>query len=141
MCCRLIKQLPHNIKTQYKGSVLNNEVIQIISNYDLFFLPTHSENYGHVIVEALIAGCPVLISDNTPWRNLRSKKAGWDINLNYLEQFKQALKFHLDLDSEQQASWSMAARSFGLKITQNKEIIEQNRQLFFNTINSTTLNK
>ncbi len=138
-CCYLIRQLPPNIKTQYKGSVLNNEVIKILSDYDLFFLPTHSENFGHAIVEALIAGCPVLISDNTPWRNLQNKKVGWDINLNYPEQFEDALRFHLDLDTERHASWSRAARRFGLKITQNKEIIEQNRQLFLNAINSTAI--
>ncbi|MCP4613437.1 MAG: glycosyltransferase family 4 protein [Planctomycetes bacterium] len=136
-CRHLIRQLAPNIKTQYKGSVLNNEVIKILSNYDLFFLPTHSENFGHAIVEALVAGCPVLISDKTPWRNLQSRKAGWDINLNHPEQFEDALRFHLNLDTEQHASWSRAAQRFGLKITQNKDIIEQNRQLFLNAINST----
>ena len=129
-CLRLIRQLPPNIKTQYKGSVVNNEVIKVLSGYDLFFLPTHSENFGHAIVEALIAGCPVLISDKTPWRNLQSRKVGWDINLNHPEQFEDALRFHLNSDAKQHASWSKAARGFGLKITQNKEIIEQNRQLF-----------
>jgi glycosyltransferase involved in cell wall biosynthesis len=139
MCRHLIRQLPPNIKTQYKGSVLNNEVIKILSDYDLFFLPTHSENFGHVIVEALLAGCPVLISDKTPWRNLQSRKVGWDINLDHPEQFEDALRFHLNLDREQHASWSRAAQSFGLKITQSKDIIEQNRQLFLNALNSTTI--
>lgn len=138
-CRCLIRQLPPNIKTQYKGSVPNNEVIKILSDYDLFFLPTHGENFGHAIVEALIAGCPVLISDKTQWRNLQSRKVGWDIDLNHPKQFEDALRFHLDMDTKQHASWSRAARRFGLEITQNKDITEQNRQLFLNVINSTAI--
>ncbi|MBC8039412.1 MAG: glycosyltransferase [Opitutaceae bacterium] len=48
----------------------------------LFVLPTHSENFGLVIAEALVRGVPVLTTDGTPWQALDSQGAGrcvsWD---------------------------------------------------------------
>ena len=80
-CLNEIKKLPNNICVLYKGIVEPNKVKSIFSKYDLFFFPTHLENYGHVINESLSVGTPVLISDNTPWRKLEEKGLGWDYNL------------------------------------------------------------
>ncbi len=43
----------------------------------IFLLPSHSENFGLVIAEALAAAVPVLVTDTTPWRNLEKEQAGW----------------------------------------------------------------
>ncbi len=43
----------------------------------LFLLPSHSENFGLVIAEALAAGMPALVTDTTPWRELAGHRAGW----------------------------------------------------------------
>lgn len=43
----------------------------------LFLLPSHSENFGLVIAEALAAGVPALVTDVTPWTGLHSAEAGW----------------------------------------------------------------
>ena len=36
------------------------------------------ENYGHAIIESLLADVPVLITDRTPWRNLEAEGLGLD---------------------------------------------------------------
>ena len=61
-----------------------------LAKNDLFFFPAHGENYGHVIAEAMAAGCPVLISDQTAWRNLEEKGAGWDLPLDAPGRFRAA---------------------------------------------------
>lgn len=43
----------------------------------LFLLPSHSENFGLVIAEALAAGVPAVVTDSTPWSDLTPNHAGW----------------------------------------------------------------
>jgi glycosyltransferase involved in cell wall biosynthesis len=81
-CERIMHQLPPHITVTCHDTVPPDQVISVISSYDLFFLPTLGENFGHVILEALLAGCPVLISDRTPWRQLREKRAGYELSLD-----------------------------------------------------------
>lgn len=58
---------------------------------DLFVLPTHTENFGIVIAEAMYAGLPVLTTKNAPWEALESKGCGWWIELTP-EDLAQALR-------------------------------------------------
>lgn len=86
-CQFVMKQLPENIHVNYRGLCDPDRVIETLKPYDLFFLPSWNENYGHVIVESLAAGCPVLLSDQTPWHDLVNHEAGWEFSLNEPEKF------------------------------------------------------
>lgn len=66
-CEAIIASLPSNIRVKPHGAVAPDEVSATFARHDLFAFPTHGENFGHVIFEALRAGTPVLISDQTPW--------------------------------------------------------------------------
>ena len=81
-CKTYITQLPSNISVHYTGPIANHEISGLIQQHHLFVLPTTGENFGHSIFEALMAGRPVLISDQTPWHNLQAKNAGWELSLN-----------------------------------------------------------
>lgn len=48
----------------------------------LFVLPTHSENFGMVIAEALSCGLPVITTTGTPWASLQDSQSGWWIDLS-----------------------------------------------------------
>lgn len=91
-CIELINLLPSNIKVEYKGMLSHEFVKETLSNYQLFFMPTFAENFGHSIAESLSVGTPVLISDNTPWKGLSEKGLGWDINLEEKEKFIETIE-------------------------------------------------
>lgn len=90
-CEAIIEALPANISVEYKGELYPDQVVNTLSKYDAFFMPTKGENYGHVIAEALCAGLPILIADTTPWRNLQELGIGWDLPLSNLKAFSDAI--------------------------------------------------
>lgn len=91
-CEAVIDTLPSHIRAEHKGELTPDQVVSTLTGYDLFFMPTKGENYGHVIAEALCAGLPILISDTTPWRNLEEQRIGWDLPLNYPQDFSSTLE-------------------------------------------------
>ena len=81
-CMQLLSSMPPHIKVSYKQVIPNSEVPEILKNYDAMLMPTLGENFGHIILESLIASCPVIISDQTPWQQLDSDNSGRAIPLN-----------------------------------------------------------
>jgi len=78
----LAGRLGRDKEVRFRGPVPHNEVFDRIRESDLFVLPSLSENFGHVIVESLAVGVPVLLSDNTPWLGLTELGIGDDIPLS-----------------------------------------------------------
>ena len=86
-CCGLESRLRPNISVVHQVPIEPEHVLGELSKHDLFFLPTRGENFGHVIAEALQAGLRLLISDQTPWRNLERENVGYDLSLDNLNTF------------------------------------------------------
>jgi glycosyltransferase involved in cell wall biosynthesis len=129
-CQCLIAALPPNIRVRYEGALEHKEIGRVFAEHDLFLLPTLGENFGHVISEALALGCPVLISDRTPWRNLQAEGVGWDIPLGDTERFRSVLQQCVDGDNEWFTALSSRAQSYAVKRACDPVTIESNRKLF-----------
>jgi glycosyltransferase involved in cell wall biosynthesis len=91
-CQENAKGLSQTIKFQYKGILEPSEIGKTISQYHALFLPTQNENYGHIIVETLQHARLVLLSDQTPWRNLKEEHVGFDIALADKTKFVEAIQ-------------------------------------------------
>jgi hypothetical protein len=78
----------------------------------------------------MAAGCPVLISDQTIWKNLVEKNAGWDIALNKESEIVQAINNACNWNQEEFHAFSKGALTFAQQIFDDKEGVEQNKKLF-----------
>ncbi len=129
-CECLAKQLPQNISFNYKGILLPHEISKTISAYHALLLPTQTENFGHVIVETLLQARPVIISNNTPWRNLEKHQAGFDIDLRSPEKITDAIKQLLSLNENDYQIMSNASLNFINTQLCIKEIKQKYLELF-----------
>jgi len=129
-CEQLISQLSETVSVHFMGELPNNLLPGILKEQHIFSLPTKGENFGHAIFEALSSGKPVLISDQTPWRNLEQEKAGWDIPLQKHEKFTEAIIHALAWDQDEYNVWSHNAFNFAKKSIDTGELKKKYRQLF-----------
>lgn len=129
-CEGLINDLPSNCRANYLGPVASSEVRKVMSEYDLFFLPTRGENYGHVIFEALAAGLPVLISDQTSWTDLETAKVGWTPPLGRMEKFVEIISQLQSWTPRQWGQVRLRACEYASEVASNPETLDSNRQLF-----------
>jgi glycosyltransferase involved in cell wall biosynthesis len=111
-CQGQIRRLPNSIRVSYKGPVAQEHVVKVFAKYHFQLLPTLGENFGYVIIEGLAAGCPILTSDQTPWRELSKKRAGWDLPLGDRGQWRQAIQRCVEMDQNAYESLSLGARSY-----------------------------
>jgi len=65
----------------FTGPVRGTEKWQLYQSADLFVLPTHSENFGIVVAEALSCGVPVVTTRGAPWSDLVEHDCGWWIEV------------------------------------------------------------
>ena len=63
------------------GPVYGPEKDALYARAKLFVLPSFSENFGSVVIEALAAGTPVVTTRATPWEELETHRCGRWIDL------------------------------------------------------------
>ena len=129
-CAAMIAALPPNIKVNMMHSQPGSAVKELMLSHHLFALPTKGENFGHAIFEALAAGRPVLISDQTPWRDLEKQKAGWDIPLDYSAKFAATIEQVAAMTNEELDQWCTGAWHFCRQYIESSGIKEQYIKLF-----------
>lgn len=129
-CKKEINQLPLQIEVAYLGPQQNEALPALIQQHHLFILPTTGENFGHAIFEALVAGRPALISDQTPWLNLSEYNAGLVLPLNQPEAFATFIDTFAAFNQHQFDGTAMAAWQYASQFIQNPLLKKQYLQLF-----------
>lgn len=129
-CTEAMKRLPPNVQARYHGILPHPQVAEVLRRHDLMLLPTWGENFGHVILESLAAGCPVLISDQTPWRGLEELGVGWDLPLDRHGAFVDALRRCQAMDAGEHGRWSARAAAYGLRGNCDTHGLALNEALF-----------
>ena len=82
------------------GPAYGEEKWQYFRESDFFVLPSHSENFGFVIPEALATGTPVITTKGTPWGDLESNHCGAWIEIG-AKPLAEAIARFVKLDAEE----------------------------------------
>lgn len=85
---------------RFEGGVYGDRKWELFRQADLFVLPTHSENFGIVVAEALASGTPVVTTEGTPWGDLHDYDCGWWTAVG-TEPTVAALRSFLELSEEE----------------------------------------
>jgi glycosyltransferase involved in cell wall biosynthesis len=62
---------------RFVGPLIGSAKQRAFSDADLYVLPTHSENFGLTVAEALAAGTPAITTTGAPWSGLVTQRCGW----------------------------------------------------------------
>lgn len=129
-CKKCITELPKNIEVEYKGTVSPVEMSQIYQNYHFMYLPTTGENFGHAILESLMNSTPVIISDRTPWKNLKEKNIGWDLSLDNTGNFSSVIDTCSLLTFSEYKDMAYKAYEYAQEKCNNSQVKQQYISLF-----------
>lgn len=128
-CQELIDALPSCVTAAYKGALEPDAVSPVFAEYDLFALPSHGENFGHVIFEALRAGTPVLLSNHTHWK---ADPAGAVsvVPLVNKGDWTTYLSAAAARSIEEKLLLRKASRAYAEEIAKNSDVVSENLSMF-----------
>ena len=123
-CKQLLQLLPSNCIVTYKGELNPTQVYNTLQNYHVFILPSESENFGHALYEAMIAGKPIMTSCNTPWNALAENQAGWNVQLKTIA-IQEAIENAAVLENEIYAIMVQKVRNYAQNAIDKEKIKKQ----------------
>ena len=129
-CRTRMENLPSEVSVSYRGSLPYPDVLPTLARYDLFLFPSLGENFGHVILEALAAGCPVLTSDETAFRDLAAAGVGWALPLRDVDAFRARIRDCIAMDRAERDRIAQRAVEFARGYLHDERSVEANRALF-----------
>lgn len=101
----------------------------LLEHAELFILPSHEENFGIVVAEALAHGTPVITTHGTPWEILNHNKCGWWIPMS-VDSLRQTLATALLLPPPALATMGLAGKDYA-SLELSWSVIAQKMSLFY----------
>lgn len=98
-------------RVEFPGPLYGEAKSNAYLDADLFVLPTHSENFGMVVAEALAHRCPVVVSQGAPWSALEEEGCGWWIS-NDVSSVHEALDNAMQLSRDTLESMGLSGRDW-----------------------------
>lgn len=129
-CQKELTKLPSNVRWEWKGNLESEQVVDTLKQYDTLLFPTKGENFGHVIQEALSAGCPCIISDQTPWQDLEAQGAGYVFPLDRNNLFVNAIEKYAAMDETEFQSVVDRTHDYAVKVSNDKVKTTGYRKIF-----------
>ncbi len=129
-CERLLETMPPNVKVTVAGSLPHHETLARMRDAHFFVLPTESENFGYVFVEAMAAGCGLVISDRTSWSDIEANGIGRELSLDDRTTWHDMLMYCINLGQSEFSTISHNAREYAMKWLNDPSLEEATQALF-----------
>jgi glycosyltransferase involved in cell wall biosynthesis len=72
----LVKKQNLDNRVCFLGEVKKNYKQELYANAYITIMPSHTENFGNVVIESLSQSTPVIASQGTPWEDLETNNIG-----------------------------------------------------------------
>ncbi len=108
---KLVEKLGLTEKIIFVGQIEGPEKQQMLADAFWTIMPSHTENFGIVVLESLAQSTPVIASKGSPWESLEREKIGfWSENSP--EKLAAILKVILEMPSTVYEEYRQGGRSF-----------------------------
>lgn len=129
-CLDEIASLKLTIHVIYHGFIEPADLLPALQASHFFILHSDGENFCQAIYESLIAGRPVITSDQTPWNYLHQDKAGFNVPVNDVEELKRAIKRAYTMTQSEYETFCLGAQQKARQLIAESSFEEQYDALF-----------
>lgn len=98
-------------RIEFLGPVYDEEKNKLLREASLYVLPTHTENFGITVAEALGAETPAIVTKGAPWGELEVHRCGWWIERNEIA-IEKALREAMGLSREERNAMGRRGRAW-----------------------------
>ncbi len=109
-----LKELPVNIHSKWTKEIPHHLLSQVFHDTDVMVMPSLGENFGHSIFESFAHAVPVIIGNNTPWKQIQEHHAGIEINPESTTELINAIQYFDSLSIEQYHLWKMGSHQLAM---------------------------
>lgn len=98
----------------FPGPKYDEELMAEYGNADALVLPSFTENFGGVVVDAMAVGLPVITSRGTPWRIVEERRCGWWVD-NRPESLSRVIQELIAMPERERCSMGSRARQLAVE--------------------------
>lgn len=124
--------LPASVQAEYIGDIPHSSIGQLFNTHDVMVLPSLGENFGHSIFESFVYRTPVIIGNNTPWKNIESNHAGIEVDPNNSNELASAMHKFITMQNDEYQIWCKGARKAAETYFETSKFEE----VYFNVFNA-----
>ena len=108
---KLVADLGLTAKVEFIGQVEGDEKQKLLADARWTIMPSHTENFGLVVLESLAQNTPVVASKGSPWKALETERLGYWVD-NSPEELSAVLKKIVEMDADEYEMYRRHGREF-----------------------------
>lgn len=120
---------------EFHGAVSGVEKECVFSQAKLFILPSLSESFGMVVLEAMARGIPVMVSNAAPWPEVKARNLGWWVPPT-VDALSEALSEAIQLNDEELAEMGRRGLDYAIGTFSWRTLIGKYERMYAEATNA-----